>query len=435
MEERNPNIPLRQSRPSHATLPHPVPTSFPIACLEDHPLEKRYTHAKDIEKYIQKFQPDFRIRVEHFAAILLVPLQDFDKGGLFELKRAPQRIKARLDTIPPFCKHYMLHLNPSNRLDARWAHAKPEPVTKQPPLNDEMSYDEIILSMKYRSSFKTCLASESPPTAEEEEVKCKKRDQNKCVLTGKPYNTSVFWFIPRGWNDTVQHNNATGNLQSGSMRLAKVPLLRDIHSATQLRQTQKAWNMLCVDNDVYDLLVRGLCAFKFIGKEKLDGRFKVQLKFFWMPDLPGRFNQIMDLNVIKRCEPLNQPDGHTDFNYAKVRRENIRELSVDLHVFQRSGCPQSPSDRYKPSANPNSSLKLMSGKDVYIEMSERDSELFESVVKIHWACVTFTALCGGAGRAWFMTGKNQVNGSLQPRDAEFKEEQRRRTQTAPVWRP
>lgn len=105
MEELSLNIPIRQSRPSQAATSHPVPTSFPIACLEEHPVEKRYTHAKDIEKYIQRFQPDFRIRVEHFAAILLALLQDFDKGDLFELKRAPQRIKARLDTFPPFCKH------------------------------------------------------------------------------------------------------------------------------------------------------------------------------------------------------------------------------------------------------------------------------------------------------------------------------------------
>ncbi|KAF5231465.1 hypothetical protein FAUST_9245 [Fusarium austroamericanum] len=379
MEEWNPNIPLRQSRPSHATLPHPASFSFPIACLQEPSLGERYGNAKVIEKAIQSVEPGFRIRVEHFATILLVPLQDFKKGGLFDLK-------------------YMLHLNPKNRVDGLWTHAKPQPVTKQPPLNDEMSYDEIILSMEYRASFKTSLKSDSPATADEKEIKCKKRDQSKCVLTGRPHNISVFWFIPRGWNDNVQHNNATGNLEAGSVRLAKVPLLGDIHSATKLRQTQKAWNILCVDKDIYDLL-------------------------------------IIDLNLIKQCEPLDKPDRFTTFNYVKVKRENIRELSVDLHVFQRRGCAQPRSDRYKQSGNPNSTLQLMSGKDVYITMSERDSELFESVVKIHWACVTFTALCGGAGRSWFMTGKNQVNGSLQPRDAEFKEEQRKRAQASSNWRP
>ncbi|KAM0380655.1 hypothetical protein ACHAPK_001262 [Fusarium culmorum] len=255
---------------------------------------------------------------------------------------------------------------------------------------------------------------------DEEEIKCKKRDQSKCVLTGRPHNISVFWFISRGWNDNVQHNNATGNLDGGSMRLAKVPLLRDIHRATQLRQTQKAWNMICVCEDVYDLLTRGLCVFKYIGKEERDGQFKVQLRFFWMPDLPGRFNQIIDLNMIKRWELYGEPDNSTTFDYTKVRREKIRDLSVDLQIFQRGGCPRSRSDRYKPTTNPNSDLELLSGKDIYITMSERESELFESVVKVHWACITYTALCGGAGRAWFLTGKNQVNGDLQPRDAEFR---------------
>ncbi|KAG8357912.1 hypothetical protein FVEN_g4525 [Fusarium venenatum] len=52
-------------------------------------------------------------------------------------------------------------------------------------------------------------------------------------------------------------------------------------------------------------------------------------------------------------------------------------------------------------------------------MSARDAVKFKSVVKVHWACILFTALCGGAERAWNLTGMDLSDGSLKPRDHAF----------------
>jgi hypothetical protein len=47
----------------------------------------------------------------------------------------------------------------------------------------------------------------------DEEAKCIERDGNMCVVTGKALgDPKIFWFVPSTWNDTVEHNNTTGNL-------------------------------------------------------------------------------------------------------------------------------------------------------------------------------------------------------------------------------
>ncbi|KAF0645784.1 hypothetical protein FPSE5266_00615 [Fusarium pseudograminearum] len=427
MENPTTSLPIRQPKPSPVKSTHIFPVAvgpFPIACLEEHQLIERYKRAYEIEKHIQKYEPDFRIRVEHFATILLVPLQDFEKRGLFSPETSdPLDLKDRLECISPFCKHYMLHLDPKETLKPVWKHARPiPPGNVVQPLTPGMGYNEAMKAMHSRAAFRTYPKFYQVPNhvGEQEENKCRVRDQYKCVLTGK-HNPSVFWFIPKGWNDNVLHNDATGNLEAGCIRLAKIDLLDDIISSTELGKTHKVWNMLCVDKDIDDLLKKGLGAFKYIGKEKVDGQVKVQLKFFWMPDLPGRFNQVIDLNQMKGLERHTHSNGATSFDYNRIKRENIREISVDLSIFQRDGCLKPRSDRWPTNFN----LQLNSARTVYIEMSERESELFESVVKIHWACVTFTALCGGAGRPWFLTGKDQENGSLQPMDEEFRSHESR----------
>ena len=51
-----------------------------------------------------------------------------------------------------------------------------------------------------------------------------------------------------------------------------------------------------------------------------------------------------------------------------------------------------------------------------------EAQKLKSAVKIHWNCILYTALCGGVGLAHFMTGMDQSDGSLQPRDKELEKE-------------
>ncbi|KAM0545045.1 hypothetical protein ACHAO7_008458 [Fusarium culmorum] len=404
---------------------------------------------------IRDISPGFRIRVEHLAAILLVQGEDLrDKGHLSPDKCSPYKLKDRLCEISPFCKHCkiiratikieltdqiidMLQLDATNeeRLDRKeWAHALPQLPKPEPRPEPGMSLEDTAMSIHYLCRFRTGQSTQSlsPNLYKKVEEERKVRDNHKCVVTGRP-NPRVFWFIPRKFNDTKDHNDAAGNIRAGCMYLTKIDLLDKIHSATELGKTQRVWNMLCVDPVIYDALTLGLCAFKYVSKLRLDGGVaKVLLQFFWMPELPGRFNQVMDLNDIRTFDPQNE-NGFTTFNYDKAINQQKREISVDLSLFQRGGCPIPT--RVERTRAAISTPPLLSGQHVYITMPEQEVKQFEQVVTIHWACVTFVALCGGAGRAWFLTGVRHEDGSSQPRDEAFREDEKKKRQSAQMDSP
>lgn len=256
-----------------------------------------------------------------------------------------------------------------------------------------MSPAENATSMYYSSLFRTVpIASRPDELSIESERRRRVDDRSKCVITGTPY-PRVFWFIPRTWNDSRDHNDATGNIYEGGLYLTKIDLLDKIHSATELHKTHKLWNLISVNSAIYDALTLGLCAFKYIDKKDVGGgTFRMRLRLFWMPELTGRFNKPMG-------------------------RQETKELGRQLHHFQRNGCPIPKQVERNQTAL--STLLPCSGRDVFQKVPSEDTKVFEQVIAIHWACATFTALCGGAGRAWFLTGMKQEDGSFQPRDEEF----------------
>ena len=147
----------------------------------------------------------------------------------------------------------------------------------------------------------------------EEIAKCRKRDKDVYAVTGNRHPV-VFWFVSRTWNDTKDHNDAMGNLEGSSLDVANVEIRDDILSATELGKTHKAWNMMLVDPNLYACLVQGLCAFKFEAIEEIqkptlhdndrdnDHRGEnvhVVLRFYWMPELTPRFNQITTVEDMK----------------------------------------------------------------------------------------------------------------------------------------
>ncbi|KAM0491649.1 hypothetical protein ACHAP8_010422 [Fusarium lateritium] len=184
--------------------------------------------------------------------------------------------------------------------------------------------------------------------------------------------------------------------------------------------------MLSVDSVLYDALTQGLCAFKFtafrhVGEkvsEKINEKVsEVDLKFFWMPELRGRFNEETDLDIIK----LYRPEIKNGFTILK-HTEKGTELCVDLAIFERENCPPPK--------------LLESGMTITVKMPQNQVTPYTTVVKINWACVTFTALCGGAGRAWYLTGIKQLDGSIQPRGEEFRakdNDEDKKTEERPYW--
>ncbi|CZS77713.1 unnamed protein product [Fusarium graminearum] len=375
-------------------------------------IQNRLRYAQNINAEITSVRPDFQLRTEHMVAIFVVDLKDLESGGGLSPDACdPLHLKERLESISPFCKHYMLHRDPKNLGESEWAHAIPGTPEEQPPLNHEMirnhDSEQIKKSITYHSRFKTIETPPSIPPSKQEQMKCVERDGHRCVVTGSA-DPRVFWFIPETWNDTVKHNDDTGNLEEGCINLTNIPLLEDIHSAIELGKTHKAWNMLSVCEDLYEALTEGRCAFKYMGRQTLDdGKVAVELQFYWMPFMSGRFNRPVGFN----------PEDPSE----EVTSDYVSELPLFEELFIEMLLESNAAPGLNKLKNITTKFeeRLRSGYSFHVTMPKEDAEKFKSVVKVHWACMVFTALCGGTCEAWYMTGRNQTDGSLKPRDREF----------------
>ena len=287
----------------------------------------------------------------------------------------------------------MLHLNPYNLEDPRWQHAIPVPLEEQPELaelydQDELDPEAINKAIVYRNRFKTSEflrpVRRSRSTVKAEEARCWSRDKGICVVTGKP-SPHTFYFIPFTWNDTVEHMNATGEISCGIFDLGvslfdgPTPPL----NVSALGGSHKAWNMLSVDLALHRYLKYGLCAFKWLATDPApNGEVRVTLQFHWMPLLELRWGKRMN---------INRRGARNDFRKLV---EDIKNFDQGPQVTHKYGTVM---DKYgKP---------LRSGQLIYIAMSKQDAEQCRDAVKVHWACVVYTALCGAAGRPWLLAAE------------------------------
>ncbi|RBR25376.1 uncharacterized protein FIESC28_01813 [Fusarium coffeatum] len=251
----------------------------------------------------------------------------------------------------------------------------------------------IARSIYWDSRFGTDPDLPTIAEAKPEEIsKVCSRDKGRCMVTQSP-EVKYFWFFPFTWNNSPPNNNATGNLEGASVDLADVDMLDGgLLIAAEIGKTHKSWNIMCIDRVLYDFVVRGWGGFRFeeAGRPNDKGVVKVKLRFYWMPQMTGRFNR----------ESTNDKE--------------MMDIANEFNAFVRAGCPAPPT--YPKGAD----FKVpKSGQLFAVERDASDVERFTSVVKIHWACVVYTALCGGAGRPQFMTGMDQSYGHLEPRDEQF----------------
>ncbi|KAJ4016300.1 hypothetical protein NW766_004492 [Fusarium irregulare] len=291
----------------------------------------------------------------------------------------------------------MHHLDPKNLDSATWAHALYKPPAPQPEMSAEddrnADWPTIARSMYWDSRFDTDPDLPTIAEAKPEEIsKACSRDKGRCVVTLSP-EVKYFWFFPFTWNNSPPNNNATGNLEGASVDLADVDMVDGgLLIAREIGNTHKSWNIMCIDRVLYDFIVRGWGGFRFeeAGQPNDKGIVKVKLRFYWMPQMTGRFNRECTID------------------------KEMTDIANEFNAFVRAGCPAPPT--YPKGEGFN---VPKSGQLVVVERDEGDVEGFMSVVKIHWACVVYTALCGGAGRPQFMTGIDQSYGHLEPRDEQF----------------
>ncbi|KAJ4013775.1 hypothetical protein NW766_006014 [Fusarium irregulare] len=362
--------------------------------------EERLKCAKALESFVQIPHEEFRLYCEHAAAILLADIKQLRKGGRLwadPSSRVPARMmRNRLNRISPFCRHYMLHLNPKNLTAPHWKHAVPVPLERQPE-PENVPWDEGVeayeKAMAYHSRFQTGSDLQSVPLYKQqmEEAKCRERDEDKCLVTGRP-KPRVFWIIPSTWNNTVENMDATGNLHTGCRPLTGIDLLDGPNppcSVNELGTTHYSWNMMCIDRALYNYLNDGWCAFKYLFHRDHDNdNFKVTLGFHWMPKLEPLFGQPIDINIFWTL------------------------FSAQMEKFDN--CPPPPGLEYGQVRDKSGEL-LKSGYRFDVLVPKQYVGQFQSGIDVHWACIRFTALCGAAGRPWLLSGMDPEDDTMQDR--------------------
>ncbi|RGP58872.1 hypothetical protein FLONG3_11353, partial [Fusarium longipes] len=372
-------------RPASEPLPHPVPGMKEI--------DLRQQEAMSIERQLQRTHCDFFIRMEQVATILMVDISSFSSGGELSVVSVPPfTLRERLEDPAPLCKHYMQHTELGH--NDLWDHAKHRPLKPQPPVTHVLfptpDLNQFMKSMAWECHFRTQRNLQLSADYKSLVRECRDRDHDECVLT-KHKDIRIFALIPFTWNDNPDNNDITGDLESGSVDITGINLLHDpsnICSATHLGGTHKSWNMICVAPDIYRYLQLGLCAFRFVTTQNhnVTSQVRVTLQFYWMPRMTPRFNQVMDKAAMQ--ELVDEFNAIHDQNYPP---------------------PEGYTNRYM------GMQPVESGRKAFVVLTNpEDAMKFVSMVKVHWGCALFTSLCGGAGCAAFMTGKNLQDGSLQP---------------------
>lgn len=153
----------------------------------------------------------------------------------------------------------------------------------QPTYSDVDSSDmDVDFEKLLRRHARTIPTLEDHVRDETEATKCRVRDGNICVVTGKP-NPKTYHILPFTCNDTVNHNNNTAYVRGGAGHLVTKDLLSQapyVSNSRTLGGSDKAWNQLCLDPELFSLWAKGYCAFKFMGSKDIsEGKGMATLQF------------------------------------------------------------------------------------------------------------------------------------------------------------
>ncbi|QGI68129.1 hypothetical protein CEK26_012087 [Fusarium fujikuroi] len=362
---------------------------------------KRFEHTKKLEATIQSdyayLFPDFRLDFYHVATILTVPSKNLSHPFSLSIESClingrpyggnnHHEILERLKEIPPFCRHYMMNLGAADVAPEFQPYTlrdnEPQPTYRDvDSSNMDVDFEKLL-----RRHARTIPTLEDHLRDEAEATKCRVRDGNICVVTGKP-NPKTHHILPFTCNDTVNHNNNTAYVRGVAGYLVTKDLLSQapyVSNPRTLGGSDKAWNQLCLDPELFSLLLR----FQVYGlKDISKGKGMATLQFRWMPQIKKRSGTAINIHGTGPENDWLNLMAELDAFYCQYQPPPTIGGKT-LRVTNKAGEP------------------LRSGHLIHICLPKEDVERLEVVISLQWCSILFMALIGAAG-----------NPEMPPRDS------------------
>ncbi|KAF5588049.1 hypothetical protein FPANT_6704 [Fusarium pseudoanthophilum] len=157
--------------------------------------------------------------------------------------------------------------------------------------------------------------------------------------------------------------------------------------------SDKAWNMISMDPQLYSWWCRGYFAFRYLSMDPIgQHEMNITLEFRWMPQMKRYFGQEIDV--------YNTGTGYS-----------LQDLIDELHRFHDHGDPAPIADYETRLTNKGATLR--SGKLIYIRMETEDANRFKDMIDMQWGCILITVLSGAAGSPQLLANKDSNDRVMQ----------------------
>ncbi|KAJ4254390.1 hypothetical protein NW762_009985 [Fusarium torreyae] len=327
----------------------------PILLLPTTPakIARRHRFAKDLQKKIQTWRPHFVLNSAHVAVVLTVPLDALEQNGWLSFQdHTPIALERKLNDLLSLVKHFL-----------------------------QGSAAALQSGVTSHSSAEDALRRRS--------------DRDACAVTGTK-DPNICHIIPFAWNDTQVAIERTMSVIDGCHGLFSLrwieeygPLLARCGSPGS---SDKAWNMLCLNKQLWSLWSKGYFSFQWLGTAAFpnDASMKtVTLQFNWM--------------VRDKRNPLRAMNLHGENN-------DFMEMVERVGEFQTEG---------NPAQVPGIEMSVKSGDIIYIEIPSARSGRFVAMMNFHWSCVKIAGMSGAANSPEFLPDHadwNEVDRALITED-------------------
>lgn len=205
---------------------------------------------------------------------------------------------------------------------------------------------------------------------------CKKRDSNRCVLTGAS-DPEVCHIVPFSWNSTRANIKKTQCVYSASILLMKSKWTSDnsllLENSDAPGGSDHVWNTICMNPLLHKWWAQAFFGLKCLGIAPTDkGTSIVEVQFQWMPRSKK--------NPTAPC----------------ILTENDMRLMVDEIKALTDGGDLPVTPKHPHGKVGTSQVNLRSGYTFRVEMSPEDAGRFKDMLDLQWACIVIAALSGAA---------------------------------------